>query len=67
MMIYHDCNTAWYVYVMDWGCEEMFDKILESGVENYTNFVSNMYTAPSTHSIVCVKLLHVIEQCFYNL
>ena len=42
----------------------MFDEIVGSGVENYTNFVSNMYTA---HSRVCVKLLYVIEQYVYNL
>ena len=57
MMIYHEYNTAWYVYVMDWGCEEMFDEILGSGVESKSNFANSLHTATNTHMWVSIKPL----------
>ena len=44
MITYYEFSTAWYVYVMDWWCEEMFDEIVGSLVENYTDFVSSVHT-----------------------
>ena len=54
MMIYHEYNTAWYVYVMDWGCKEMFDEIVGSGVVNINYFVGSVHAALDTHSSVCI-------------
>ena len=34
---------------MDWGCEEVLNNIVESGVENYINFVRSVHITPSAH------------------
>ena len=67
IILHYDYSTAGYVYVMDWGCEEMFDKIVGSGVENNTNFADYVYIAPNRHNYELITLLQVIEQHFYNL
>ena len=43
-------RTAQYVYNTDLGSDEIFDNIVESVVEKYTNFVISVHTAPNTHN-----------------
>ena len=54
MILNYEYSTVWYVYVMDCGCEEMFDEIAGSGVKNNINFASSVHAAPNTHSSVCI-------------
>ena len=51
--IYHSLTRVDY----GWRFKEMFDKIIGSGVKNYTNLASSVHTEPNTHKWVCIKLL----------
>ena len=48
----------------DLGSDEIFDNILESVVEKYTNFVSSVHTAPNTHNNELTTLLQIIYSIF---
>ena len=41
----------------------MFDEIVGSGVENYTNFAVSVHTAPKTHNNVIANPQLVNKQC----
>ena len=56
----YEYGVAWYVYIIYWGCEEIIDSIAETK----NKFVISVYTVPSTHDYVLIKLSQIIEQYF---